>query len=93
MAHPNAHDFLPERGTCLCRACRLERNHYIHELAEVEVAIGPLSGYGETPHFSIQIKDGTNRIALVYVPAEDFALALAGRLVKGKLSKRYEPGK
>ena len=88
-AHPTAHEYLYDRGTSLCRACKAPRDHFIHELPLVEVSMGPVNNAMEPQQFNITVKDGTRLIARVYVSAEDFALALSGRMVKGQLAPRY----
>ena len=72
-----------------CRGCGLPRDHDCHQLPLVEMSMGPLGGAIEPPMFNVTIKDGTRLIARVYVSAEDFALALSGRLVKVNLVPRY----
>ena len=88
-AHPDAHEFLNRTGSNLCRGCNMPRDHHIHQLPLVELTVGPLNGSSEPPQFSVTIKDGTRLIARVYVSAEDFALALFGRMVTAQLAPRY----
>lgn len=82
------HEYLASK-TGHCRGCGLLRDDNIHQLPLVELSMGPLNGMSEPPMFNITIKDGTKLIARVYVSAEDFALALSGRLVKAQLAPRY----
>jgi hypothetical protein len=91
-AHPNAHEYLYERGTSLCRACKAPRDHFIHQLPLVELTMSPLNGMSDPQLFCITVKDGLKLIARVYVSAEDFALALSGRMVKGQFAPRYHSG-
>jgi len=83
------HEFLAASKSPVCRACGQPRDHDCHQLPLVEFTMGPLNGNIEPPQFAITVKDGTKLIARVYVSAEDFALALSGRMVKGLLAPRY----
>src|SRR5206468_3494254 len=70
--HPNAHEYLYDRGTSLCRACKAPRDHFIHQLPLVELTMSPLNGMTDPQQFCITVKDGLELIARVYVSAEDF---------------------
>ena len=84
------HEFMATRGN-LCRGCGQPREHKCHELPSVMITMTPLNGGGaDLPPFAITIKDGVSLIARVYVEPADFALALAGRMVIGKLAPRYK---
>jgi len=57
----------------------------------VEVSIAPANGADDTPPIWITIKQRRETLARVSLTAQDFALAITGRLVIGELIPRTVP--
>jgi hypothetical protein len=57
---------------------------------KVDVLIAPMHGPVDPPPFAITVKDGIKTLIRVELSAEDFALALSGRLVHGTVTRGHD---
>ena len=53
----------------------------------VEVTIAPMHGFEDVPPIAVTVKDGARTIVRVELSAQDFALAVTGRLVHGVVTR------
>lgn len=54
---------------------------------QVEVLISPIHGPSDPPKIGVTFRDGRKVLATVELTAENFGLALTGRLVHGQLTR------
>jgi hypothetical protein len=56
-------------------------------MSTIDVMIAPMHGPDDPPPISITVKSGARTILRVELTQSDFALAITGRLVHGKITR------